>query len=116
MAKDSIDIKDLEAFIIGLKNSFDTLNNFDLIKAQGFQAQLAKAISNLRLKIVDKIETEPKFGEPASKDDVKKILLTELKNLKNLLESDENNEIAPRKKFELVKKIAEIRAILKMKE
>lgn len=55
--EDNIDIEDIEAFIDGLKNSFDTLESADLMESQALhiQARLAKTISKLRLKKMARI-------------------------------------------------------------
>ncbi len=103
MPSDKIEIEDLEAFIDGLINSFDTLGDFDLDKAKGFQAQLAKAISDLRTKRADKIEPLPKH---IGKVDLKMLLLGELETLQDTLDSSNFN---PRSKFKLVQKIALVR-------
>ncbi|MHA1107137.1 MAG: hypothetical protein ACTSPN_15700 [Promethearchaeota archaeon] len=50
MNDEKIDIRDLEAFIDGLKSTMDTLDGVDPSKSKGFQAQLAKAISNLTIR------------------------------------------------------------------
>ncbi len=105
MNEDNIDIKDLEAFIEGLKNTLDTLDNADLEQARGFQAQLAKAISKLRVKRVQKFEPMPKFIGKVTKEDIKKYLLRELEQLHNYLESNEYKG----SKFKLVMKIAKLR-------
>ncbi|MFX1502564.1 MAG: hypothetical protein ACFFDH_16500 [Promethearchaeota archaeon] len=106
MAKDKVEIEDLEAFIDGLKNTFDTLENIDPNQSKGFQAQLAKAISDLRLKRAAKIEPLPKHIGRFTKKDLKNLLLKELQSLQNDLDSSNYNW---RKKFELVKKIALLR-------
>ena len=106
MTKDKVDIEDLEAFIDGLKHSFDTLEDIDPTQSKGFQAQLAKAISDLRIKRAAKIEPLPKHIGQFTKEDLKNLLLKELESLQNDLDSSDYNW---RKKFELVKKIALIR-------
>jgi hypothetical protein len=106
MTKDKIDIEDLEAFISGLKHSFDTLEDIDPVQSKGFQAQLAKAISDLRIKRAAKIEPLPKHIGQLSKEDLKNLMLKELESLQNDLETSEYNW---RKKFELVKKIVLVR-------
>jgi len=106
MAKDQIDIADLEAFIGGLKDSLDTLGNLDPSKAQGFQAQLAKAISDLRSKKIDKIEPIPIHLGHFTREDLKIYLLKELKSLQDHLDITEYNR---KRKFNLVMKIAKIR-------
>ncbi|TFG30472.1 MAG: hypothetical protein EU532_00780 [Promethearchaeota archaeon] len=101
MVEEHIDVEDIEAFIDGLKKSFDSL---DEVKThQGFQMQLAKAISSLREKKISKIEPLPKFIGPI---DMKEYLLTKLEDLKNILETD---EIKSSKKFNLVMEIAKLR-------
>ena len=82
MDDDHIDIDDIESFIDGLKISFDTLEEASM--EQGFQMQLAKAISALRAKKIAKITTIPTNIRPR---DMKKVLLQELEDLKDLLDS-----------------------------
>jgi ABC-type Zn uptake system ZnuABC Zn-binding protein ZnuA len=109
MGKDKVDIEDLEAFINGLKDSFDTLENIDPTQSRGFQAQqaqMAKAISDLRSKKAAKIEPLPKHIGHFTKEDLKEYLLKELGSLQDILDSSDYNR---RRKFELVKKIALIR-------
>ena len=106
MTKDSVDIGDIEAFIDGLKNSFDRLGDADPSESQGFQAQLAKAISLLRVKKAAKAEELPEFVRKASTEDIKNFLLNQLEHTKNLLENGEFNQ---RKRFELAMKISQLR-------
>jgi len=106
MSKDRVEIADLEAFIDGLKVSIDTLENVDPSKAIGFQAQLAKAISDLRIKRAAKIEPLPEHIGHFTKEDLKNYLLKELESLQDHLDSSDYNW---RRKFKLVKKIALIR-------
>ncbi|MHA2398255.1 MAG: hypothetical protein ACXADU_17310 [Promethearchaeota archaeon] len=106
MPGDKIDIEDLESFIDGLQTSFDTLGDVDPNEAKGFQIKLAKAISDLRIKRAAKIEPLPKRIGPYTKEDLKLELLRELETLRDNLETFTYN---PRRKFALVKKIAEIR-------
>ncbi|MFW9998534.1 MAG: hypothetical protein ACFE9Q_01355 [Candidatus Hodarchaeota archaeon] len=106
MGKDKVEIEDLEAFINGLKDSFDTLENIDPTQSKGFQAQMAKAISDLRSKRAAKIEPLPKHIGHFTKEDLKIYLLKELESLQDLLDSSDYNR---RRKFELVKKIALLR-------
>jgi len=51
---ENIDIRDLESFINGLQVSLDMLAGADPSESKGFQAQLAKTISNLRIKRVER--------------------------------------------------------------
>ena len=106
MPDDKVDIKDLEAFIDGLKVSLDMLDGVDASKSKGFQAQLAKAISDLRVKRVQKFEPLPKLLGNVTKDDIKRYLLKELDQLNQYLETQDY----PRGKFNLVMKIAKLRA------
>ncbi|MFX1480506.1 MAG: hypothetical protein ACFFCI_20610 [Promethearchaeota archaeon] len=106
MTGDQIDIEDLEAFIDGLITSLDTLGDVDPEKARGFQAQLAKAISDLRLKKAAKIEPLPKHIGHFTKEDLKKNLLKELETVQELLDSSPYNR---RRKFDLVMKITKLR-------
>ncbi|MFX1453979.1 MAG: hypothetical protein ACFFDB_01255 [Promethearchaeota archaeon] len=103
MVKDNIEAEDLEAFIDGLITTFDTLGDIEPDQAKGFQAQLAKAISDLRTKRTAKIEPLPKHIGPV---DLKKLLLKELETIQNQLDTSDYN---PRNKFKLVKKLALIR-------
>ncbi len=107
MEGDKIDIEDLEAFIDGLKISFDMLGDVDKLESQGFQSQLAKAISKLRLKKMDKIEPLPKLLGHYSPMKLKKYLLDKLKELNHVLET---GDFGPNRKFKLVMKIAQLRA------
>lgn len=106
MGTDKIEIADLEAFIDGLTVSFDTLGSLDPSKAKGFQAQLAKAISDLRTKKADQIEPIPKHIGHFTKKDLKLYLLKELESVKDHLDSTDYN---PRRKFKLVKRLAQLR-------
>ena len=103
MPSDKIEIEDLEAFIDGLITSFDTLGDINPNETKGFQAQLAKAISDLRSKRADKIEPLPKH---IGRIDLKALLLSELEALQDDLDSSNYNR---RNKFKLVRKIALIR-------
>ena len=106
MSSEKIDIEDLEAFIDGLKNSLDMLDGVDTSKSKGFQANLAKAISDLRVKRVQQFEPLPKLLGNVTKEDIKNYLLKELDKLNKYLDSQDY----PRGKFELVMKIAKLRA------
>ena len=102
-----IDIEDIEAFIDGLKTSFDTLEGIDPNNTVGFQAQIAKTISALRIKRMDKIEPLPEFIGHVTKEDIKNFLLNKLEQLNNLLDAGNFNR---RRKFNLVMEIATLRA------
>jgi len=106
MPNDQIDIRDLEAFIRGLKTSLDMLDGVDPAESKGFQAQLAKTISDLRVKRAEKFQPLPKILGHVTKEDIKNYLLKQLDQLKQYLDSQEY----PRGKFELVKKIVYLRA------
>ncbi|MFX1376691.1 MAG: hypothetical protein ACFFA0_12855 [Promethearchaeota archaeon] len=106
MPNDTVEIEDLEAFIDGLTSSLDTLGDIDPQKARGFQAQLAKAISDLRIKRAAKIEPLPEHIGHFTKVNLKNYLLKELESLQDHLDSSDYNR---RRKFELVKKIALLR-------
>ncbi|MFW9771348.1 MAG: hypothetical protein ACFFFB_22740 [Candidatus Heimdallarchaeota archaeon] len=106
MTDDDIEIKDLEAFIDGLKTSLDMLGGSDISESKGFQAQLAKAISSLRVKRSEKIEPLPKLLGHVTKEDIKNYLIKELENLKQYLDT----KSYPKGKFQLVKKIVDLRA------
>lgn len=106
MEPDQVDIDDLEAFIKGLKHSIDSLDQYDKNLSQGFQAKLAKAISQLRVKKMDKIEPLPDHIGNLSGEDVKKFLLNKLNQLKTMLES---GEYLQSRRFKLVMEIAKLR-------
>ncbi len=99
---EAFDIEDIEAFIDGLKTSFDSLDMANM--TQGFQMQLAKAISSLRVKKVAKIEPNPKF---IGQVDLKNFLLNKLEFLKNVLNSE--GIYKSNRKFKLVMEIAKLR-------
>ncbi|MHA1490290.1 MAG: hypothetical protein ACTSRI_11625 [Promethearchaeota archaeon] len=107
MEGEKIDIEDLEAFIDGLKTSFDMLGNVNKLESQGFQSQLAKAISKLRLKKVAKIDPLPELLGHYSPMKLKNYLLDKLKELNQILET---GDFGPSRKFKLVMKIAQLRA------
>jgi hypothetical protein len=106
MSKEKIDIRDLESFIDGLKTSLDMLDGVDPSKSKGFQANLAKAISELRVKRVQQFDPLPKILGNVTKEDIKNYLIKELDKLNQYLESQEY----PRGKFDLVMKIVKLRA------
>ena len=106
MDEDQVDIEDLEAFIDGLKHSIDSLDQVKTQASHGFQAKLAKTISQLRLKKVSKIEPPPAHIGKLTKEDMKKLLLKELEQLKGVLES---GEYMKSRKFKLVLEIAKLR-------
>lgn len=106
MPNDPVDIRDLEAFISGLKTSLDMLDGVDPSESKGFQAQLAKTISDLRVKRKEKFEPLPKILGHVTKEDLKNYLLKELDQLMRYLDTQEY----PRGKFNLVKKIVNLRA------
>ena len=104
---DTVDIADLEAFIDGLKVSFDSLEHIASSNSKGVQAEVAKAISQLRSKKLDKIEPLPKLLGHVTKEDLKNLFLNRLEKLKIILES---NNYPFARKFDLVMKIAKLRA------
>jgi len=104
---DQIDIEDIESFIDGLKISIDSLEGTDPTKSRGFQAQIAKAISALRIKKSSQMESNPKFIGHFTKEDLKNFLLNKLEFLNNSLDS---GEFSRHRKFNLVLKIAKLRA------
>jgi len=106
MSNEKIDVRDLQDFIDGLKNSLDMLEGADPAHSKGFQAQLAIAISKLRIKRSEQFEPLPKFIGKVTKEDIKKYLLDQLETLNNYLD----NEQYPQGKFKLVMEIAQLRA------
>ena len=105
--EDPIDIEDLEAFINGLKNSFDALGNSDPTESHGFQSQIARTISMLRVKKQEKTPSEPDFVGKFTKEGLKTFLLKKLDDLKDLLDE---NQSYPSRKFKLVMQITQLRA------
>ena len=103
---DPIDIKDLESFIDGLRLSFDSLEEIETEGAKGIQAKLAKAISKLREKKLDRIPSMPKLLGVVTKEDLKNFFLEQLNYLKEVLESSEYTE---NQKFKLVMKMTKLR-------
>ena len=81
MSDDKIEISDLESFINGLKTSLDMLDGADPSQSKGFQAQLAKTISALRIKRTEQFEPLPNVLGNASRENLKNYLLKELVNL-----------------------------------
>ena len=106
MVNNDVEIDDIETFIDGLKNSFDRLGDADPEKSQGFQSQLAKAISVLREKKIAIIEQIAKFNENYNQKDLKNFLMNQLEYAKTMLDNEFKFH---RKKFELVMKIAQLR-------
>jgi len=106
MVDDKVDIEDLEAFIDGLKTSLDSLGDIDPQQSKGFQAQLAKAISDLRSKRKAKIEPLPKRIRNLTNEDLKIFLLKELESLQHYLDNSDYNR---RDKFKVVMKLTRIR-------
>jgi len=106
MERDQVDIEDLEAFINGLKHSIDSLDKVNHDASQGYQAKLAKAISQLRMKKMDKIEPLPEHIGKLSDEDVKNILLKKLKDLKEILETGDYNQS---RRFKIVMEIVKLR-------
>ena len=104
-----VDIKDIESFIQGLKKSLDVLDEVESEEKQGIQAQLAKAISKLREKKLDKTEPVPTALGDVSKQDLKRILLNQLANLNNTLKSFDSSVSPSKEKFKIIQEIANIR-------
>jgi hypothetical protein len=106
MINNTYDIKDIEAFIDGLKNSLDFLGDADPAQSKGFQAKFAKAISLLRSKKLAQIEPVPKFLGNFTTENLKNYLREQLTQLEIILE---NNQYNPKKRFKLVLKITKLR-------
>ncbi len=111
MAKDEIDATDIEAFIDGLKTSFDSLETMSKTETHGFQSQLAKTISELRIKKssqLQKLIIKPEM----KKEDIKKLLLRQLEVLKENLENQQDLNSARR--IRLVRDIVQMRERIKL--
>jgi len=106
--EDHFSIDDIESFIEGLRDTFDSLNESDPKSYHGMQLQLARAISLLRHKKVAKIVQIPKVNSetPESKEDLKNFLINKLEFLKNHLDSE---KIVHSRKFRLLMEITKLR-------
>ncbi|TXT65751.1 MAG: hypothetical protein BAJALOKI3v1_70053 [Promethearchaeota archaeon] len=103
---DQVEIEDLQAFIDGLQVSFDSLELNESTDSKGIQAQMAKAISQLREKKLDKIKPLPKLLGHVTKEDLKNYFIKQLNDLRDILETNNYNK---RKKFQLVMQITQLR-------
>ena len=105
--EDHYSVDDIESFIEGLRETFDSLNESDP-KSYGMQLELARAISLLRHKKVAKIIQFPKVNSetPKSKEDLKNFLLNKLEFLKKHLDSE---DIVHSRKFRLLMEITKLR-------
>ena len=105
--EDHFSIDDIESFIEGLRETFDSLNESDP-KSYGMQLELARAISLLRHKKVAKIVEIPKVNSetPESKEGLKNFLLNKLELLKTHLDSE---NIVHSRKFRILMQIAKLR-------
>ncbi|MBD3214954.1 MAG: hypothetical protein GF311_20250 [Candidatus Lokiarchaeota archaeon] len=103
---DQVEIEDLQAFIDGLQVSFDSLELSESTDSKGIQAQMAKAISQLREKKLDKIKPLPKLLGHVTKEDLKNYFIKQLNDLRDILETNNYNK---RKKFQLVMQITQLR-------
>ena len=103
---DPIEPKDIQSFIDGLKTSFDFLGEADIMESKGFQAQIAKAISNLRMKKIARIDKQLKYSEKFTKEELKQYLIAELEELKEALDSQ---GISIRKRYGMVLEITKLR-------
>ena len=106
--EDHFSIDDIEIFIQGLRESFDSLNGSDPKDYHGMQLQLSRAISLLRHKKVAKIVEIPKVNSetPESKEGLKNFLLNKLELLKTHLDSE---NIVHSRKFRILMQIAKLR-------
>lgn len=109
--EDPVDVKDIEDFINGLQDSFDSLESASDDQAQGFQMKLAQAISSLRLKKISKIDTPPDRIGKMSREELKNYFLDKLELLRNLIDSDEVNR---HRRFTLLMKMAKLREKIMM--
>jgi len=107
--KDDYDIEDLEAFIKGLKDTIDFLDEVDPEIAQEFQQKIAKAISMLQYKKIAKIASFPKFD----KKDVKNFLCNKLEFLLLKARNLDPDDISVSERIKFVKNIAKLKEYLK---
>ena len=105
-----IDSENIDLIINDLKKSFDNLEHGNIEQTQGFQIQLAKTITSLRLLKVSKI-VENNFSESKNEDeDPKNFLLNQLDYFLYLLDQLDGSGVeTQRKKFDLIMKIAQLR-------
>ena len=101
------DVDDLEAFMDGLKEALDSLENVDLSTSKGFQARFASAISQLREKKKEMVIFSQEYH---TKEDLKLILLEKLSELTSQIDSKDYQHMT---RFELLMSIAKLRARIK---
>jgi len=95
-------INDLEAFINGLRVSFDQLDKAEVEESNGFQYRLSKVISNIRMKQREISEQEPSFNADLSREGMKRVLSKQLEQMKTFLQ---NGNMNGNKRSELLLKI-----------
>ncbi len=112
-----IDLVNIDLIIKDLKQSFDSLEHGNLEQTQGFQIQLAKTITSLRLLKVSKIE-EKTLGSNKEEDETSKnFLINQLDYFLYLLDQLDGSGIeTQKKKFDLIIKIAQLREKLQLFE
>jgi len=105
-----IDSENIDLIIQDLKKSFDNLEHGNIEQTQGFQIQLAKTITSLRLLKVSKLEENTVSGGKSDDENSKNFLLNQLDYFLYLLDQLDGSGIeTQKKKFDLIMKIAQLR-------
>ena len=105
-----IDSENIDLIIHDLKKSFDNLEHGNVEQTQGFQIQLAKTITSLRLLKVSKLEENTVSGGKNDDENSKNFLLNQLDYFLYLLDQLDGSGVeTQKKKFDLIMKIAQLR-------
>jgi len=105
-----IDSENIDLIIKDLKKSFDNLEHGNIEQTQGFQIQLAKTITSLRLLKVSKLEENTLRTGKSDDENSKNFLLNQLDYFLYLLDQLDGSGVeTQKKKFDLNMKIAQLR-------
>jgi len=105
-----IDSENIDLIINDLKKSFDHLEHGNIEQTQGFQIQLAKTITSLRLLKVSKLEENTTSTGKSEDETSKNFLLNQLDYFLYLLDQLDGSGVeTQKKKFDLIMKIAQLR-------
>lgn len=105
-----IDSENIDLIINDLKKSFDNLEHGNIEQTQGFQIQLAKTITSLRLLKVSKLEDNSLSAGRSEDENSKNFLLNQLDYFLYLLDQLDGSGVeTQKKKFDLIMKIAQLR-------
>jgi len=103
MEGDNIDAENIDAIINDLKVTFDSLENVEIEKSQGFQVKLAKTIASLRAM---KVANMKPVSTPKDKES-RNYLVNQLDFFVYMLENMSDDDQT--RKFDLIMKIAKLR-------